>query len=393
MTIQVDSLFLAMLRTLRGTLHSCAEVSGQEQMTANVITNFLEAYRPHSILTELGGHGVAAVFQGESAGPTVLLRAELDGLPTDPSTAAHLCGHDGHMTMLAGLAPLLQQTPPARGRVVLLFQPAEETGEGAARVIADRQFDAIRPDYAIALHNLPGLPLGTIAYRRDTFASASVGIRVELQGISGHAAQPQLATTPTGAVRKILSKLEENVYKANPQQFVTVTHLLMGREDYGIAPGVALMCATLRSASEKLLNELCHDVEHFIRATAATNGLSATVSWVERFPETANDIELVDLLESSCLALGLNTKLLPEPFSWSEDFGHYSSVCPTLYFGLGIGEHAPGLHLPDYTFPDEVFRFGIGVFHQLLRTLTGSPIANQLTVESSPLLPKRANDN
>ena len=89
---------------------------------------------------------------------------------------AHLCGHDGHSAILVGVASLLKHNPPALGRVVLLFQPAEETGEGAAAVISDKKFHQIKPDYAFALHNLPGFEKGTIFVRKIGRASCRVRV-------------------------------------------------------------------------------------------------------------------------------------------------------------------------------------------------------------------------
>ena len=122
---------------LRHRLHRRPEISGEERETAATIVDFLKPTGPDRIVTELGGHGVAAIYEGTEPGPTVLIRAELDALPIEELSDSdhrseipgkgHLCGHDGHMTILAGLARGLQRNPPRKGRAILLFQPAEET--------------------------------------------------------------------------------------------------------------------------------------------------------------------------------------------------------------------------------------------------------------------------
>ena len=155
---------------LRHRLHRRPEISGEERETAATIVEFLKPTGPDRIVTELGGHGVAAIYEGAEPGPTVLIRAELDALPIEELSDSdhrseipgkgHLCGHDGHMTILAGLARGLQRNPPQKGRAILLFQPAEETGAGAAAVMADPKFEEIVPDYAFSLHNRPGVPVG-----------------------------------------------------------------------------------------------------------------------------------------------------------------------------------------------------------------------------------------
>src|SRR5690606_13485823 len=107
-----------------------------------------------------------------------------------------LCGHDGHSTILLGLARLLGRQRPPTGRVVLMFQPAEEDGSGAAAVIADERYSEIKPDYAFALHNMPGLPLGEAFLSEGPANCASRGIRIQLQGSTAHAADPTAGRSP-----------------------------------------------------------------------------------------------------------------------------------------------------------------------------------------------------
>lgn len=163
------------LTEFRRLLHRFPEVSRDESATAQRILDALAPLRPTQVLSGLGGHGVAAVFDSGLAGPTVLFRAELDALPIHEisdapwrSTVAgkgHLCGHDGHMVMLLALGRLISRKPVAQGRVVLMFQPAEEDGSGARAVIADPAFAEIAPDWAFAIHNEPGRPFGFVATR------------------------------------------------------------------------------------------------------------------------------------------------------------------------------------------------------------------------------------
>ena len=191
---------------LRHTLHQRAEVSNEEKETAATIASWLEKYAPDRLMTDIGGRGIAARYTGRGDGPHVLIRCELDGLPI-PETgemeyfsrnegASHKCGHDGHMAILAGLEQSLTREPPGKGSVTLLFQPAEETGEGARRVVEDKTFAGLQPDYAFALHNLPGYEEGEIVVSEGVFASASRGIIVRLQGDTSHAAEPQQGRSP-----------------------------------------------------------------------------------------------------------------------------------------------------------------------------------------------------
>lgn len=374
-----DHLLTGILRTLRSTLSACAETSGSEGLTAHIVANFLALYRPDLLRTNLGGCGVAAVFEGETPGATVLVRCELDGLALEDGQqnpegfapqASHRCGHDGHMVAVAGLAPLLSQRRPSRGRVVLLFQPAEETGQGARLVLDDPAFEAFHPDFALALHNLPGYPFGAVVCRSGIFASASVGMRVELHGQPAHAAHPESAKPPTFALGELLVALPALSAAATPpHRMLTITHATMGREAFGITPGEGLLCATLRSASSEDLALFEGEAERMVCEIARARDLSPHITWVERFPATRNDPELVAQLERCAHRFGLTVEQKATPFRWSDDFGYFANVCPSLYFGLGIGEDAPGLHQLDYRFPDAIIPTAVTIFSTMVENL------------------------
>lgn len=378
--IRQDHILQGILVTLRGSLAACPEVAGSEVMTSTLIANFLHSYAPDTLLTHLGGYGIAAVYEGESPGPTVMIRCELDGLPVEEAdknqwlvpgaNIAHRCGHDGHMAIVAGLAPVLHRAPPNCGRVVLLFQPAEETGAGALAIIGDPNFKKIRPHCAMTLHNLPGFPMGHIVYRRGTFASASVGMKVRLLGQASHAAEPEKARSPANAVRHLLAELPQlSRVTDTPYCMLTLTHAQLGLMSFGLTPGEATVCATLRAASSARLKILRRAAEQCVRDCAAAELLFAEVEWLQDFPATVNDDALVDALERVCLDTGIMANEIPKPFRWSEDFGHFSDICPILHFGLGIGEHAPGLHQPDYEFCDDTILVAVSGFYEMVKSL------------------------
>jgi amidohydrolase len=200
----------------RHALHRNPEISGEERETASAVVRFVDTSKPDRVVTQLGGHGVAAVFDSGQPGPTVLFRCELDALPIQELSDAphrsavagkgHLCGHDGHMTILGALSRAIGRERPRRGRAVLLFQPAEETGAGAAAVIADPKFEAIAPDYAFALHNMPGLPLGEARLSVGPANCASRGMRIVLTGKTSHASVPEGGVSPMLAVSRLMPR-------------------------------------------------------------------------------------------------------------------------------------------------------------------------------------------
>ncbi|MEL6745194.1 MAG: amidohydrolase, partial [Pseudomonadota bacterium] len=198
------------LTAFRRALHQWPEVSGEEAETAKTIIRALEGLTPSRIVAGLGGHGVAAVFDSGKPGPTVLFRAELDALPIQEISQqawvskvpgkGHLCGHDGHMTTLLALGRLISRQPVETGRIVLMFQPAEEDGSGARVVVADPAFADIAPDWAFAIHNGPGRPFGMASTRAGLINCASQGLAITMTGKTAHAANPEDGVSPTIAL-------------------------------------------------------------------------------------------------------------------------------------------------------------------------------------------------
>ncbi|MFH2055369.1 MAG: amidohydrolase [bacterium] len=367
---------------LRRRLHTQPELSHHETATAEIIHSFLLQNSPDELLTELGGHGLAAVYRGELEGPQVLVRCELDALPIPETIAldyssqseqvAHKCGHDGHMTILAGLAQQFGARRPARGSVVLLFQPAEETGEGAALVINDPKFQSLKPDFAIALHNLPGFPLGEVVLREGSFASASTGLIIRLQGKTSHAAEPQQGRSPALAVAQLiegLSSLPQFRTALHEAAQVTVIHARLGEVAFGTSPGAAEVMATIRSRTPEVMDKLTAEAAELARNIGAAYGLTVETETTQTFPATINDPQVVEVIAEAAADLKMNVYLALVPFGWSEDFGHFTDRFRGALFGLGAGEHHPALHNPTYDFPEELIEPGMKLFTRIIENL------------------------
>jgi amidohydrolase len=369
------------LVALRRRLHALAEPSGAEAATAAAVTDVVRACRPAALLTGLGGHGLAAVFAApdDADGPTVVLRAELDALPIGETlelahasrTAgyAHKCGHDGHLTILLGVARGLAARPPSRGRVVLLFQPAEETGEGAARVAADPRFRALAPDWLFALHNLPGYARGRVLVRAGAFCAGSAGLSVHLSGATSHAAYPEQGRSPDRALAELVTGLIGLPIPFERRQelcFVTVVHARLGQPRFGTTPGDAEVAATLRAADDGVLARLQQEAAGLARTVAQAHGLGCTVRWHEEFPVTWNDPAAAALVAAAAHEAGLEVAAPAEsPFRWSEDFGVLAALGRGALFGLGAGGDQPALHAEAYDFPDALLVPGVAVMTAL----------------------------
>ena len=355
-TPRLDAADLADLAAWRRELHRHPEVSGQEAGTAVRVVARLETTRPDALLTGLGGHGVAAVFEGAVPGPVLMLRCELDALPieetgtpdwrsTVPGTG-HLCGHDGHMAILAGMAELLGRHRPSRGRVVLLFQPSEEDGRGAAAVIADPAFARIAPDWAFALHNMPGLPLGQAALRPGPAACASRGMRIVLTGRTAHASQPEAGLSPMAAICALmpaLTALGAGGIEDAEFALVTVTHARMGAPAFGIAPGEAEVLVTLRSLTDDRTDGLVQQAEALAGQSAERHGLGLRITHHDVFRHCENDAEAVARLAAALEAEAVSHGPEGQPMRASEDFGRFGDRAKAALMLLGAGRDRAAL--------------------------------------------------
>lgn len=381
------------LVALRRALATHPELAGQERRTSLAISGFLARYRPDSLVSRVGGCGLLAIYEGLADGPTVLIRCELDALPIPTAglgPVSHRCGHDGHMAIVSALAPLLAASRPVRGRVVLVYQPAEETGEGAARVLADPRLLALRPDVAFALHNLPGFTLGEVVVRPGPFASASVGLEVELVGRSAHAGEPRKGLSPALPLAELISTFSSEPLAGvdAPGSLISVVGARLGHRSFGTLPGDATVQFTLRAYGDESLACLETAARARIDALVSGSGLELRFRNVEPFPAVHNDDEHTFHVWAAAQALGLPVRASLRPFAWSEDFGHFGRLCPSVLFGLGAGEATPALHESTYEFPDSLIPIGVGVFATLVDRLLGWPRAVAQVASMAGAAPK-----
>ncbi|MBU1700439.1 MAG: amidohydrolase [Candidatus Eisenbacteria bacterium] len=369
---------------LRQELHRRAETAHEEHRTASFITETLLRTKPAILHGKVGGRGIAAEYHSASRGPTVLLRCELDALPIPEQASipyssqnpgvSHKCGHDGHMAAMVGLANRLGAASPACGRVILLFQPAEETGEGAHLVLDDPVLKKLQPDWVFAFHNLPGYDLGKVIIRPGTFAYGSRGLAITLTGATAHAAEPEAGRSPALAMAQIiegLSALSGAQTGPGEPALATVIHARLGVEAFGTTPGEGVVMVTLRGALEEDIDRLERTCRDLALRIAKAEGLDIDIEKREPFPATVNDSEAVQIVRNAALAAGLEVIELPHPFRWSEDFGHFTKLHRGALFGLGAGPDHPSLHHPDYDFPDKILGPAVAVLGGIVDRICG----------------------
>lgn len=372
---------LERLIDLRHRLHQNAELSGQEADTVKLIHGFLKECKPDSILQNIGGHGIVAIWNGKKEGNHTLFRADLDALPIEESNdlayisvnqgVSHKCGHDGHMAILCGLALKLANNRPSSGSVILLFQPAEETGQGAKAVLANKEFQSLNFNHAFALHNLPKRKKGTIFCKKGSFCAASTGLKIKLQGKTAHASQPHTGNNPAIATAQVMFCFDRILETAefNNKTLITLTHTTIGEESFGVSAGHSEIWVTLRAFERHDFDLLLLLVEREAQGIAIKYNLDIEISHHEPFEVTENHGEAVEFIKSIAERNALTYKSMRKPNPWSEDFGLFLKEAKGAMFGLGSGKKIPDLHNPDYDFPDEIIEPGVKMFWGIVQEL------------------------
>tara|TARA_R110001583_G_scaffold41483_3_gene131999 strand:+ start:6731 stop:7921 length:1191 start_codon:yes stop_codon:yes gene_type:complete len=379
---------------LRKEIHKHPELSNQEVETAKRIKSYFLDLNPSNIIEGIGGTGVAFEYVGSQyiptqnaslpEQPTLMLRCELDALPIQEINnfehksvndhVSHKCGHDGHMAIISEVGRFLSKNELLNGRVILLFQPAEEIGAGAIGVVKDPLFINIAPDFVFALHNLPGKPLGEVYVKPGIFNFASQGIIIQLDGVESHAAHPEDGVSPAIALCKIIQRLNNlpQIFKTLDDEYISVTIISaqMGGANFGTSPGSATVMATLRTSSNELMDRMYAKAELIINEIANEERIKSNISKEDVFSTCTNTKLGYDLVTAACSKAKVNCTTINEPYRWSEDFGRLlESAKEGAMFTIGAGVDSPQLHNPDYDFPDELTSIASSVFIELIREI------------------------
>jgi amidohydrolase len=365
-------------------LHRSPELSGMEKDTSARLASWLRACEPSGLVERLGGYGIVATFDSGLPGPALLFRAELDALPIaeledvphvsrNPGVS-HKCGHDGHMSILAGLAMKLGKRPPGRGKVHLLFQPAEETGAGARAVLEDPRFREFVPAMGFALHNLPGVPKHAIVVRNGTFTASVGSLIVRFHGRTAHASEPELGLNPSRAIAGFLRRCDE-LNRTDPARedfrLVTPVHVLIGSPAYGVSAGEGEVHLTLRCWKDADLDAVYELVLGEAEVICHRHELSLTHESLQRFYAIFNDPSTTDMVRRAAHGCGLRVIEQASPVKAGEDFGLFSARFPCCLFGVGAGEETPPLHSTDYDFPDDLIGTGVDILGTVVRGALG----------------------
>ena len=367
---------------LRRELHSNPELSQNEILTAQRIHSFVSAYHPSEIITNLGGQGLAVCYNYSQAGPTVAIRCELDALPIEEENkishkskvpgVSHKCGHDGHMTIVAGLSKWLQEQSFENGKVILLFQPAEEIGKGAYDMLQDNRLQSLEIDYIFALHNIPGEKMHSIITMDEGFSAEVISLSIKLEGQESHAAEPDKGISPAIGISQLVSSLSKlNAPEPEDKNYSVLTpvHIIMGEKAYGVSPARGEIHYTIRTWNTEGMSELKSRILQEVEEICRMERLEFQVDWFEHFPASENDRGCNEIIRQAAKQSALVIIEKPHPFKFGEDFGWFSKQYKAAMFGLGAGVDTPALHSRLYDFPDELISTGIEMFKGIIQKI------------------------
>ncbi len=369
--------------SFRRELHKNPELSGNEFNTQKRIVKFVKSYNPDEIYS-IAKTGLAVVFEGAEKGQTLMFRADIDALPIQEKnknldyrsanrSKAHLCGHDGHTAILIAFASKLSRNRPKKGKIILLFQPSEETGEGALSVLNDDKFKEIEPNYIFGFHNLPEFKKNEIIIKKGTFTSSSKGVIIKLKGKTAHAAEREKGINPANAISRVIRFIYQQInqhHDFSDLAFATIIYIRLGEITFGTSPGEAEILLTLRAVENKDMKKMTFLIKNKLNTIARQEKLKYDITYTEIFPPVINNNDLVKNITDELKENNFKLKRPKFPFRWSEDFAWYTQKYKSMYFGIGSGKKTANLHNSNYDFPDDIIETGVEILDLIYKKYT-----------------------
>ena len=381
----------AELEAIRRDLHAHPELCYEEQRTADVIAARLEDWGI-PVVRGLGVTGVVGIIKNGTSKRAIGLRADMDALPMQELNTfdhasrhpgkMHACGHDGHTAMLLGAAHYLSRHRNFDGTVYLIFQPAEEGGAGARRMMEDGLFDQFPMDAVYGMHNWPGLPAGSFGVIPGPMMASSNEFHVVVTGKGSHAAQPHRGIDPVMVAVQIAQAWQTIISREkNPLEtaVLSITQIHAGSAT-NVIPDEARMIGTVRTFSTAVLDLIERRMGEMAQSIAAGFNARVDFGFKRNYPPLINHPEqtafAVEAMRAVVGADNVNTDV--EPTMGAEDFAFMLQAKPGCYvfIGNGDGEHRSGghglgpcqLHNGSYDFNDQLLPIGASYWVKLVET-------------------------
>jgi hippurate hydrolase len=371
------------IQAWRREIHQYPELLYDTHRTSAFVAQKLREFGCDEVATGLGRTGVVGVIKGRQPAGTgevkvIGLRADMDALPIEEATGLpyasktpgkmHACGHDGHTAMLLGAARYLTETRNFAGDAVVIFQPAEEGGAGAAAMIEDGLMDRFRIDQVYGMHNGPGIPLGSFAIRSGPIMAATDAIDITIEGHGGHAARPHKCIDSVLVGAQLITALQSIVSRSvDPLDSAVISmcefHAGNARN---VIPQTALLRGTVRTLTSEVRKLVEKRVGEVVGGVAQITGARINLSYERGYPVTVNHAAQTDIATRVAkeIAGDANVEECP-PLMGAEDFSYMLEARPGAFIFCGNGNSA-GLHHPAYNFNDEAILYGTSYWIKLV---------------------------
>ena len=355
---------------LRRDIHRHPELAFEEHRTAELVASKLESWG-YQVHRGLGGTGVVGTLKRGTSTRSLGLRADMDALPIQEASGAewsstkpglmHACGHDGHTAMLLAAAHELAFNSAFDGVLHLIFQPAEEGGGGALRMMQDGLFDLFPCDAIFAMHNMPGVPVGKFVFRSGSAMASSDYVTIRVNGTGGHGGMPHRAADSLVAAASIVMALQTVVSRnVDPLHtaVVTVGSIQAGKAN-NVIPALATLELSVRALDPGVRKLLEQRIKAIATSQAESFGCKAEVDWKEGYCVLVNSEKETNFARQVALDLvGAERVVLNgPPLTGSEDFAFMLEKIPGSYLLIGNGDGdsagACMVHNPGYDFNDD----------------------------------------
>lgn len=370
---------------VRRELHQIPEPAYTEEKTSSAVVRVLEA-EGLDVRTGIARFGVVGLLNSGNAGPTLMLRADMDALPISEETglpfasahegAMHACGHDAHMAIALGAARVLNKIKETlKGSVKFVFQPAEEGPGGAKPMIEEGVMENPKVDYAVGCHLWPGSPEGTIGVKAGPVMAAMNRFDIRIFGSQGHGAMPHLCVDALEVGTQVVNALQRIVSRQmDPMKpcVVTIGSFHAGQA-FNIIPGEAVLSGTTRTFDMEIWNSWEDRMRRILQGVCDSMGARFELEFEFGYPPTINDASMADLVRRCAQqTVGGDRVFEPEPTMGGEDMSYYLQKAKGCYFFLGVGR--PGgapLHNAKFDFNEDVLLVGVETCCRIALELLG----------------------
>ena len=373
------------IQAWRRDIHQHPELQYDEHRTAAFVAERLRDFGCDEVVTGLGGTGVVGLIKGRRAQAqgdvkVIGLRADMDALPIQEATQLHYasrtpgkmhaCGHDGHTAMLLGAARYLAETRNFAGEAVVIFQPAEEGGAGAAAMIKDGLLDRFAIDQVYGMHNGPGIPVGSFAIRPGPIMASTDAINILIEGRGGHAARPHISIDSVLVGAQLITSLQSIVSRSvDPLESAVISicefHAGNARN---VIPQTAELKGTMRTLTPEVRGLVEKRLRDVVDGVARMSGAKIDLNVERGYPVVVNHAAQTEIAIEAARSVAGEGNVYPmPPLMGGEDFAYLLEQRPGAFIFCGNGDTA-GLHHPAYDFNDEAIVFGTSYWVKLVES-------------------------